>query len=209
MNMPITKADWRTRQTVAKVLAPFMREPGRGDAKFLDLTAKAFSQYPVNTLDSRQLTSILRKPRNVRMLQSDQYLLLEPTRRDSLLPLVTLQSSHEWRHFRIYTLLAKKHGASSVASIALRFETDEGSGGGSHDYCHVQICRSIGRHPATNSSWLPESEPAFPLDADNQVSLVLCLLTSLYGGRSVLSKLQGAGIDGINTHLRHVRALRT
>ena len=205
--MPIAKAKWPTRLTVGKILVQFMRDPQQGDAKFQGLAGRASSEYGMKPLDSSRLQEVVIKPPDVQM-PVDQYLLLEPTRRDYLLPLVTLQSSGEWEHFRIYTLLAKKHGANSVKSIALRFETDEGSGGGSHDYCHAQICRSIGKHPATNSSWLPESEPAFPLDASDQICLVLCLLTSLYGGHSVRSKLHRANINGVNTHLEHVRALR-
>lgn len=202
--MRIARADKRTRLAVAKVLARFMREPG--DAKFLDLRARALSRYPVSTLRPDQLPTIVGKPNNVRMLRSNQYLLLEPTKKDYMLPLVTLHSCEEWIHFRVYTMLTKRHGAKGVESVALRFETNEGSG--AHDYCHAQMCRSIGKHSATNSSWLPQSEPAFPLDAGDQVSLVLCLLTSLYGGRIVLSRLKGANIDGIDTHLKHVRALR-
>lgn len=209
MNMPITKADRRTRLTVARVLAPFMRDPARGDAKFLNLKTRAFSRYPVNTIDSRQLTAIVSKPPDVQMLRSNQYLLLEPTEKDYLLPLVTLHSCDEWIHFRVYTMLTKRHGAKGVGSIALRFETDEGSGGGSHDYCHAQMCRSIGRHPATTPSWLPQSVPAFPLNASDQVCLVLCMLTSLYGRRCVLDKLQRAPISGLARHLKHIQALWT
>ena len=76
---------------------------------------------------------------------------------------------------------------SELKSLAMRFETDEGehqSDGeiGSHDFCHAQLCRAITRRiPALTPSWLPDSQPSIPLDAEDQVSLVLCMLTSLYG----------------------------
>jgi hypothetical protein len=48
---------------------------------------------------------------------------------------------------------------------------------GIHHYYHVQIIQP----PTSRLNWLPDAQPAFPLDADNPVKLLLCVLVSLYG----------------------------
>ena len=49
------------------------------------------------------------------------------------------------------------------------------------------ICRRIKRDGKEITPFLVlESDPAIPLEAKNQVSLVLCMLTSIYGRRKVL-----------------------
>ena len=97
---------------------------------------------------------------------------LEPVKTKNILPLVTIQSSENWVHFRIYALLTMLDEASNLQELAIRFETDEGDGRkenaiGTHDFCHAQLCRSInGKVSASTPPWIPESQPSFPLDAE-------------------------------------------
>ena len=86
-----------------------------------------------------------------------------------------------------------------VKAIGYRFETPEGKG--SHNYYHVQVLQRLDGPfpPAECSSWLPDSQPAFPLDADDPVKLLLCLLASLYGVQSV-ARLRTA--DYLGTQLK-------
>lgn len=71
--------------------------------------------------------------------------------------------------------------------LGYRFETPEGqssNGSGIHNYYHVQIIRSLrGTYfpPQKYSEWLPESQPAFPLDCQSPIQLLLALLVALYG----------------------------
>lgn len=71
--------------------------------------------------------------------------------------------------------------------LAIRFETPEGGderGLGSHNYYHAQFTTDLRNGLALPlSKWLPQSEPAIPLDARSPVTLALCILTALYGGR--------------------------
>jgi len=61
-------------------------------------------------------------------------------------------------------------------------EGDERKEVGRHDFYHAQLIRSLGYGPPVECpSWLPETQPSFPLTADCPVTLVLCLLLSLYG----------------------------
>ena len=142
------------------------------------------------------------------------FLYLEPPKNRRMLPLVTLQSSDKWVHFRIYALLAMLDDKDEFRSLAMRFETDEGAIPatgkiGSHDFCHAQFCRSIsGRVQALTPQWMPESQPSFPLDAEDHLGLVLCALVSLYGGRHVAEKVKSLGNKNLVNHLKCIRALR-
>lgn len=63
-------------------------------------------------------------------------------------------------------------------------EEDESKKVGRHDFYHAQLIRSLGYGPPVECpSWLPETQPSFPLTADDPVTLMLCLLLSLYGKR--------------------------
>jgi len=62
---------------------------------------------------------------------------------------------------------------------------------GRHDFYHAQIVRGFGWGPLVESpSWLPETQPSFPLVADCPVTLVLCLLLTLYGKRQSLELIK-------------------
>lgn len=56
------------------------------------------------------------------------------------------------------------------------------SGAGRHDFYHAQLIRDFGRGQGIEGpEWLPETQPSFPLAAKCPVTLILCLLLSLYG----------------------------
>ena len=141
-------------------------------------------------------------------------LYLEPIEKERVLPVITIQSSADWVHFSIYALLAKLNNQSKIRSLAMRFETDEGDylkEGiiGAHDFCHAQLCNTINESfPVYAPKWLPDSQPSYPLDGEDQVSLVLCMLVSLYGGKEVRAKLNEPGARDLTEHLEKVRALR-
>ena len=130
-----------------------------------------------------------------------------------VLPLLTLETSNQWVHFRAYVLLTMLDQCATLQALAIRFETDEGvpqptGKRESHDFCHAQLCRSINSTtPATTPSWLPESQPSFPLDAKDQIGLVLCMLTTLYGGRHVVERINSTGDRALRQYLKKVRAL--
>ena len=61
--------------------------------------------------------------------------------------------------------------------------------GGSHDFHHAQLIRKFGQRKLDDKLqidcpiWLPQSQPSFPLPAECPVTLLLCLLVTLYGRR--------------------------
>ena len=162
-------------------------------------------------LNISALESYICRRQEVEMLWENRVLHLEPSEDRKILPLLILQSSHQWEHFRLYTLLLMLDDSFALKSIALRFETDEAQEPaetiGKHDFCHAQICRLINaRTHALTPSWLPDSQPSIPLDADDQVTLVLCMLVSLYGGKYVVDKVSKLGNSNLIEHMKKLRA---
>ena len=65
--------------------------------------------------------------------------------------------------------------------------TDTSDNGGIHDFYHAQLIRKFDQRAPDSAqgfdspSWLPQSQPSFPLPADCPVTLLLCLIVTLYG----------------------------
>lgn len=211
--MPIEPADEATRDVIWDILSRFLGDYERPDGPFSTLLDRVYCRYPLWSLDADGLASMLSKDSGVEMMTQNLFLHLEPIKKN-ILPLVTLQSSNDWVIFRIYALLTTLDENCNLQSLAIRFETDEGgistgSNLGLHDFCHAQLCNNINKHVKNvTPQWVPDSQPSIPLDADNQVSLVLCMLTSLYGGKHVFSRLSDSSDRDLWEHLEKVRALQ-
>jgi hypothetical protein len=88
-----------------------------------------------------------------------------------------------------------------LRAVGYRFESPENTpyGGegeteiGAHDYYHAQpIMRLVKALPRSalgdsEARWVPESQPAFPLEAENALQLLACTLVTIYGRRHVAS----------------------
>ena len=212
--MPVTPADCSMRIAVSDILSSFLDDYGWSNGPLATLRDQTFRLFSPNHVDERVLHALLVSNLDVRMRGQHRFLFLEPIRQHRILPLMTLQTSHEWIHFRIYILLTMLDDCSNLQALSVRFETDESgqetmSGSrGRHDFCHAQLCRSIdGQALTSTASWIPDSQPSFPLDAEDQVGLVLCMLTSLYGAYHVSSRLRTAGGRDVRHHLQKIRAL--
>ena len=98
-------------------------------------------------------------------------------------------------------------GAKELRALKLRLEAPHGDEYGDeeneeredelegrHDFYHGQLVRVFrdfrGRAYVKSPNWLPESQPSFPLTADCPVTLMLCLLLTLYGKRQSLELLK-------------------
>ena len=212
--MPIQPATTATRDIISDILSRFLIDQELQIEHLTSLLDKVYNKYQLSQLDANGLNSMLNKSPDVAMMEQNQFLHLEPTGSKNILPFVTIQSSQNWLHFRIYALLTMLDEKSNLQTIAIRFETDEGgpvSGKkiGTHDFCHAQLCNWINKHvQVITPLWVPDSQPSIPLDADNQIGLVLCMLASLYGGKHVQSKFYEPADRNLLEHLNSVRALR-
>ena len=211
--MAVAPASELVRVDVAHMLSMFLSEYGWTDGPLVTLRDQMFEKYRPSPVDARTLNGLLRNTTDLHLRDEHRFLFLEPVNDEMILPLLTLHTSDEWVHFRAYVLLAMLDESENIQALVVRFEMDEGglqaNGAiGSHDFCHAQLCRSIGGvTSASTESWLPESQPSFPLDADDQIGLVLCILISLYGGRHVIERLNMTGTKRLREHGQKVRAL--
>ncbi len=210
--MPVKPADQKVRLAVVDILSKFLRNDRVYDESVRTLINIIQEFYMLGDVGGSKLTSVLNGSKDLSLKDQQQFIFLEPIFDKKILPFLTLQTSDKWRHFRAYVLLTMLDEHEKPKALAIRFETDEGESQadgsiGSHDFCHAQLCRSIGLKQASTPNWLPETQPSFPLDAKDQVGLVLCMLTSLYGGRHVVERLNPSGDSSLRKHLKGVRAL--
>lgn len=81
-------------------------------------------------------------------------------------------------------------------AIGYRFETPEDEDESRHHYYHAQLIKSFPNESPgwclDCRKWLPDTQPAFALDANGPVALLLCMLVSLYD------------IHGVNQILKEV-----
>lgn len=101
---------------------------------------------------------------------------------------------------RLYVLLlgrvsGKLHGLGfRIDSPERNCQEDSASEMGSHDFYHAQLVRNIKGWDFYNTpSWLPDSQPSFPLWAMSPTDAVLNLILSLYGARFYLRFLREHG----------------
>lgn len=118
------------------------------------------------------------------------YLYLRPIEHGTIMiPILNLKYDFGCSipRIRIYLGLFQRH-ENHIKGIGYRFETPEGistSGSGRHHFYHLQMIRGFPQggpfYPPELMSWLPDSEPTIPLDAENPIHLICCLLIGLYG----------------------------
>ena len=209
--MPVDPADKKVRLAISDILSNFLSEYAWEDGPLATLRDKVYGVYRPNHIDAFGLRGLADGNSELGLRSQHRFLFLEPVVDKTILPLLTLETSDQWVHFRLYVLLTMLDQGTTLQAFAIRFETDEGgpdSAGmlGSHDFCHAQFCMSINSTTPSTISWLPESQPSFPLDAADQVGLILCMLTTLYGGRHVFERLNATGDNALRQHLKKVRA---
>ena len=204
-------ANQAVRHVVSDILSNFLSKYDWSGGPLARLRDQVYEEYKPNPV-VHGLRGLLSSSSDIGLRSQHRYLFLEPVG-ETILPLLTLDTSNQWVHFRAYVLLTMLDQCSVLKTLAIRFETDEGvpqPNGlrGPHDFCHVQLCRYIDcRAPAITPNWLPDSQPSIPVDAEDQIGLVLCMLTSLYGGRHVVERLNTTGERDLRQHLQKVRAL--
>ena len=207
--MRIQSASPETKQTIRGILERFQPVHDHWSKPyFTEIYSAACNEFNLGCLQPTDFGSKLTEHQDVSMRDKDHYIVLEPPEHQQFLPFVTLDSADNWVNFRVYVLLAGLDENCKIQGVAFRYETDEGDGDGKHDYCHAQMCRSIRRGGrAVSPFWMLESDPAIPMEADNQIRLVLCMLTSIYGRQCLLDKFDPTD-RSIWDHMRAIRALR-
>ena len=191
--------------TISAFLTPFLMGDRTSDGKYHKLLAKFYNRYPIGDVDAESIRSLVANGPDIRMLRANKFMHFIIVENEGMYPFVTMHSSGEWENIRIYVLFSRLDDNEELQSFAMRFESPESGrmeSNGLHDFFHAQLCDHISQNVKNICpSWVPCSQPSFPLDAKDDVSLVLCMLISIYGVRDVIQKLNSAGIYGYRRYI--------
>ena len=173
-----------------------------GDPELSALYESLITKYPpLNEAVFSRLLPTKKPMGTFDLLRHRYFIIMEPLTKRSIVPVASIAFDFEAASpamgLRVGLFFFDQSGqAGLLCSAGYRFETPSGSTG-IHAFFHAQPIRAFhqsGAFPLPMvASWLPLTDPTFPLDARNVVGLVVCLLISLYGA-SFLSELARAGL---------------
>ena len=161
--------------------------------------------------------------------QRGQVLYLPPLEKDpNCVPILSLycklQEPQSIMKLRVMLVsLDENRGTDGIYGIGFRMETPERinqgisssannqsadaiDNGGAHDFHHAQLIRKFGKRKLDDKLqidcpvWLPQSQPSFPLPAKCPVTLLLCLILTLYGRKYYNRLLTEHEIFGIGQY---------
>ena len=130
---------------------------------------------------------------NVNFFKENKVLYLPPLKKDAddaeFVPIFSLSCNlnrnQSIAKFRVMLVTLDENDRTKLNGIGFRMETPDGTG--IHDFHHAQLIHQFSPKQFGNIlqikclSWLPESQPSFPLPADCPVMLLLCIMLTLYG----------------------------
>lgn len=159
---------------------------------FLSKKARAIHSRIANAFlrieNDRALDKLLSTDNCPRINFGKQFLYLEPVGKGGfMVPILSLQCDLNHSpapRFCLRLGLFLLDNSGELQSIGYRFETPEDGDESRHHYYHAQLIRSFPNDSPgwclNCREWLPDTQPAFALDANGPVTLLLCLLVSLY-----------------------------
>jgi hypothetical protein len=176
----LAKKDWKGRKEGAAL--------GDTALKFRDELQKIC--FPLEDLKFDNLLHDARTG-SVEMDQNF-YVYLPPLVRESrYIPILRLELNLPSGMVNLRLELHTYRGEEKLPSgIGVRFECPIATDG-AHSYHHAQLFS-----PNSNSSPVPERFPAFPLPAHDPVTLLLCLVVSLYGREDLARFIDDVEIRG-------------
>ena len=176
--MRIKSADPDTKRTIRQILEKFLPVHDHwSKSRFTEVYSAACNEFNLGCLQPAEFGSKLTKDSDVAMRDKDHYVVLEPPEHQQFLPFVTLDSSDNWIHFRVYVLLAGLDENSRVQGVAFRYETTKGTAWGSTTIATLR-CAAVsgvggGRfppfgcwNPIQPSRWRPTTRCACSLHVD-------------------------------------------
>ena len=159
---------------------------------------------PVKSEDIEDLFSPC-KPANVNFFKENKVLYLPPMKKDAedaeFVPIFSLccnlSRNQSTARFRVMLVTLDQNDKTKLNGIGFRMEppesrdqnanTTNNDNTGIHDFYHAQLIQQFSPKKFGDIlqnkclSWLPESQPSFPLPADCPVTLLLCIILTLYG----------------------------
>ena len=103
--MPVNPADQEVRRTISSILSKFLSKNERNDDSFTMLRQQVDEKYEPIPVEVHGLSNLLRRSPELELREQHRFLFLEPVEKKKILPLLTLETSNQWVHFRAYVLL--------------------------------------------------------------------------------------------------------
>ena len=208
MNFYQKNAMEKTITTLKDILMPLCKEQ---ESVRQNLSSNALETYqtlsemlpPIALPDIKNLFKLSGTPCDTHKVNSSQQgkvLYLPPVEKYGyFVPILSLNcklnETQSIAQFRVMLIsLDKNKTTDEFYGIGFRMETpssmDQNScptvNDGIHDFYHAQLVRKLdsklkNKLQITCPNWIPDSQPSFPLPADCPVTLLLCLIVTLYG----------------------------
>jgi len=142
-----------------------------------------------------QLEGLLRKSnRKLNLEDHGAYIFLDPIADEAAVPVASFNFDFSAKPPVLRIRVAvfgspERNGtaASAARSIAFRLEPPEGTSG-VHSYPHLQLISGFTKDGASIPGipdWMPDSQPAWPLDSRGPFALLCCLMIGLYGAEYI------------------------
>lgn len=196
------------RRTLSQILILLQKQYGRARPSLsnglkkidADIMGKGYSPITLRGIEGAANGSFS-------TLNSQEYIFLKPPEGEAVLPVIGIDAL-DWRHFQVCLALFLLDASSDIHAIGMRFETAHGNGG-AHDFCHAQFVRSFRNNQPDlpTPPWIPVTQPSIPIDAEDNIGLILCVLVSIYGAVEAWRVLAGDPIVGLKSHMSNLRAL--
>lgn len=152
-----------------------------------------YSIRPIKSKDIERFFCSSQKCVNLNFFEEKKVLYLPPMKRDAedakFVPIFSLSCNlsrnQNVARFRVMLVSLEEN---ILKGIGFRMEPPENiNQNGRHNFHHAQFIQQFSPKqygnilPTKCPNWLPESQPAFPMPADCPVTLLLCILLTLYG----------------------------
>ncbi len=193
-DLVLREATWWREATIPKDLADVY--------EYLSRTLRKIDESEISTL-------LQRRPMKGSLLDIDGFIFMKPSQtRAWAVPVLSVE--YELRRplkvgLRLGVFL-NGDDRYRIAATGYRLESPEASP--THGYHHVQHIVEFGndRHPIPCPRWLPQTQPAFPIEARTPAGLVIALLVSIYGADSeeVREALTGSNRTMLRPHLQEL-----
>ena len=198
----------KTIVTLKDILIPLCLEPPRARSILSPQALKTYLTISekLEPITVQDITNLFRHPRTrsetheVNFSQSGKVLYLPPLEKDDyFVPILSLRcklsETQSIAQFRVLlTYLEENQTTNEIYGIGFRMEAPDSinqnpnttTNNGIHDFYHAQLIQKLDRKlrnklQIKGHNRLPDSQPSFPLPADCPVTLLLCMIVTLYG----------------------------
>ena len=191
----------KTITTLKDILMPLCKEQ---ESVRQNLSSPALETYqtvseilhPITVPDIKNLFKLSCPSSETCKANSSQWgkvLYLPPLEQyDHFVPILSLKcelkETESIAQFRVMLICLKNNKTiDEFYGLGFRMETPGSNvNDGIHDFYHAQLVRKLdsklkNKLQITCPNWIPDSQPSFPLPADCPVTLLFCLIVTLYG----------------------------